>query len=242
MEKYKFQAKNEEVLLEKALEELKVKENEIITKTYEEKGGLFSGKKYTLEVVKISDISQLGKELLKELLLSLNIDANIETKVRDGQINYELFSQNNSVLIGKKGHILNSIQIYLRQAIFTATDIYVNVSVDVEKYKQKQNYFLEKKVKQIAREVTLSKVSVKLDPMDGYTRKMVHSALQGFKYISTESEGEEHPVHFLRDGVRQHRDHRRRAGELQERPPSDHYQNRAPGSSGGHEIPGESGF
>ena len=191
MEKYKFQAKNEEGLLEKALEELKVKENEIITKTYEEKGGLFSGKKYTLEVVKISDISQLGKELLKELLLSLNIDANIETKVRDGQINYELFSQNNSVLIGKKGHILNSIQIYLRQAIFTATDIYVNVSVDVEKYKQKQNYFLEKKVKKIAREVTLSKVSVKLDPMDGYTRKIVHSALQGFKYISTESEGEE---------------------------------------------------
>ena len=191
MEKYKFQAKNEEGLLEKALEELKVKENEIITKTYEEKGGLFSGKKYTLEVVKISDISQLGKELLKELLLSLNIDANIETKVRDGQINYELFSQNNSVLIGKKGHILNSIQIYLRQAIFTATDIYVNVGVDVEKYKQKQNYFLEKKVKKIAREVTLSKVSVKLDPMDGYTRKIVHSALQGFKYISTESEGEE---------------------------------------------------
>ncbi len=95
------------------------------------------------------------------------------------------------MLIGKKGHILNSIQIYLRQAIFTATDIYVNVSVDVEKYKEKQTYFLEKKVKRMAREVTLSKSSVKLDPMDAYTRKIVHSALQGFKYITTESEGEE---------------------------------------------------
>ncbi len=191
MEKYKFQAKSEEGLLDKALNELNVKEEDIISKLYEEKGGLFSGKKYTLEVVKISDIAALGKEILKELLVSLNVDANIETKIRDGQIKYEIFSQNNSVLIGKKGHILNSIQIYLRQAIFTATDIYINVSVDVERYKEKQNYFLEKKVKKIAREVTLSKVSVKLDPMDGYTRKLVHSALQGFKYISTESEGEE---------------------------------------------------
>ena len=47
MEKYKFQAKSEKGLLEKALEELKVKEEDVITKLYEEKGGLFSGKKYT---------------------------------------------------------------------------------------------------------------------------------------------------------------------------------------------------
>lgn len=191
MEKYKFQAKSEEGLLEKALEELNVKEDEILTKIYEEKAGLFGGKKYTLEVVKLSDISVLGKELLNELLLSLNVNANIETKIRDGIIKYEIFSKNNSVLIGKKGHILNSIQVYLRQAIYTALDIYVNVAVDVEGYREKQDFFLEKKVKKIAREVTLSKIDVKLDPMNAYDRKVVHSALQGFKYIDTESEGEE---------------------------------------------------
>jgi len=191
MEKYKFQAKSEEGLLEKALSELKLEEGEVLTKYYEEKGGLFGGKKYTIEVVKLSDIAELGKELLNELLNSLNINANVETKIRDGQIKYEIFSKNNSVLIGKKGHILDSIQIYLRQAIFNAVDLYVNVFVDVEKYKEKQTYFLEKKVKKIARDVTLSKGEVKLDPMDAYTRKIVHNALQGFKYISSQSEGEE---------------------------------------------------
>ena len=191
MEKYKFQAKSEEGLLEKALDELKLKESDVLTKYYEEKGGLFSGKKYTIEVVKLSDIAELGKELLKELLNSLNIIANVETKIRDGQIKYEIFSKNNSVLIGKKGHILDSIQVYIRQAIFNAVDLYVNVTVDVERYKEKQTYFLEKKVKKIARDVTLSKGEVRLDPMDAYTRKIVHSALQGFKYISTQSEGEE---------------------------------------------------
>lgn len=191
MEKYKFQAKSEKGLLEKALTELNLKEEDVLTKTYEEKGGLFSGKKYTIEVVKLSDISSLGKEVLNELLISLNIKANIETKIRDGQIKYEVHSQNNSVLIGKKGHILDAIQVYIRQAIFNAVELFVNVTVDVENYKEKQNYFLEKKVKKIARDVTLSKVDVKLDPMNSYERRIVHSALQGFKYITTESEGEE---------------------------------------------------
>lgn len=191
MEKYKFQAKNEIGLLEKALEELNVKEEDVITKLYEEKGGLFSGKKYTIELVKLSDVAEVGKDILKELLNSLNIIANIETKIRDGKIKYEIFSKNNSVLIGKKGHILDSIQTYVRQAIYNAIDLYVNITIDVENYKEKQNYFLEKKVKKIAREVTLSKVEVKLDPMNSYERKIVHEALQGFKYIKTESEGEE---------------------------------------------------
>lgn len=191
MEKYKFQAKSEEGLLDKALNELGLKEEDVITKSYEEKGGLFSGKKYTLEVIKISDVAEVGKEIIKELLSSLGINANIETKLRDGQIKYQLHSQNNSVLIGKNGHILDSIQTYVRQALLNTLDLYVNITIDVEGYKEKQNYFIEKKVKKIARDVTLSKVDVKLDPMNSYERKVVHSALQGFKYVKTESEGEE---------------------------------------------------
>ena len=191
MEKYKFQAKSEEGLLDKALNELGLKEEDVITKSYEEKGGLFSGKKYTLEVIKISDVAEVGKEIIKELLSSLGISANIETKVRDGQIKYQLHSQNNSVLIGKNGHILDSIKTYVRQALLNTLDLYVNITIDVEGYKEKQNYFLEKRVKKIARDVTLSKVDVKLDPMNSYERKVVHSALQGFKYVKTESEGEE---------------------------------------------------
>lgn len=191
MEKYKFQAKSEEGLLDKALNELRLKEEDVITKSYEEKGGLFSGKKYTLEVIKISDVAEVGKEIIKELLSSLGINANIETKLRDGQIKYQLHSQNNSVLIGKNGHILDSIQTYVRQAVLNTLDLYVNITIDVEGYKEKQNYYLEKRVKKIARDVTLSKVDVKLDPMNSYERKVVHSALQGFKYVKTESEGEE---------------------------------------------------
>lgn len=191
MEKYKFQAKSKDDLLDKALNELNVKEEDVFTKCYEEKGGLFSGKKYTIEVVKLTDIAETGRDIILELLNALNIQANVETKIRDRRIKYEIFSKNNSLLIGKKGHILNSIQTYVRQALYTMLDIYIDLTIDVEKYRQKQDYFLEKNAKKIAREVTLSKIDIKLDPMNAYDRKIVHSALQNFKYIKSESEGKE---------------------------------------------------
>ena len=191
MEKYKFQAKSKDDLLDKALQELNVKEDEVFTKFYEEKGGLFSGKKYTIEVVKLTDIAETGKDILLELLNALNIQSNVETKIRDKKIKYEIFSKNNlniiifseqnSLLIGKKGHILNSIQIYVKQSLYTMLDIYIDLSIDVENYRQKQDYFLEKNAKKIGREVTLSKINIKLDPMNSYERKIVHSALQ--KYL-----------------------------------------------------------
>ena len=150
MEKYKFQAKSKDDLLDKALNELNVKEEDVITKCYEEKGGLFSGKKYTIEVVKLTDIAETGRDIILELLNALNIQANVETKRRDRRIKYEIFSKNNSLLIGKKGHILNSIQTYVRQALYTMLDIYIDLTIDVEKYRQKQDYFLEKNAKKIA--------------------------------------------------------------------------------------------
>lgn len=190
MEKYVFQSKSSKDLLEKSLNELNVTEDDILYKQTEEKSGLF-GKKYTLEIVKLEDAANIGKDILKEMFSGLGMKVNIETKVRDKNIKYEIFSKNNSMIIGKRGHILDSVQTYLRQALYNTLDFYINIQVDVEKYKEKQNYFLEKKVKKIAREVTLTKTDVKLDPMNSYERKLVHDALQGFEYVKSESEGEE---------------------------------------------------
>lgn len=191
MEKYIYKGKNKEELLKTAKEELKVNDEEIMTKITEEKGGLFSGKKYVLEVVKIEDIASLGTELLNDLLAAFNIEGNIEKKIRNSGITYHIYSNNNGVLIGKNGKILSSIQTFITQSINTKIGLHTNIIIDVEDYKEKQNYFLEKKVKRIARDVTLTKSSVKLDPMNSYERRIVHNALSKFDYITSESEGEE---------------------------------------------------
>lgn len=191
MEKLRFEGKKEDILLKSALETLNLSENEIYYSLKEEKAGLLKGKKYILEVVKISDVQELGKELIKNLLKGLNVEGNIESKIREKTITYSIHSENNSIIIGKNGHILEAIQLFVRQAIYARLDIFVNITIDVENYKQKQNYFLEKKVKKLAREVTLTKADIKLDPMNSYERKLIHDALSGFKYVETKSEGEE---------------------------------------------------
>lgn len=191
MEKYKFESKSEENLIENACDEFGLKEEEIIYKTIEEKGGLLKSKKYIIELIKLSDVAETGKEILQELLKGLNIKANIEVKLRDKQIKYDIYSDNNSILIGKRGHILESLQTYLKQALYCLTDIFVLVSIDVENYKEKQNNIISRNAKKIAREVALSKIDVKLDPMNSYERKIVHDAVSGFKYVISESVGEE---------------------------------------------------
>lgn len=191
MEKYIYKGKNKEDLLKAACEELELSENDIFSKTREEKAGLFQGKKIVLEVVKVSDIADLGKQILQNILKGFNVDGQIEKKIREKQIYYIIHSNNNGILIGKNGRILDSIQKYLKQAINSQLDIRVNIILDVENYKEKQNYYLERDVKKIARQVTLSKQSVKLDPMNSFQRRIVHNALSKFDYIETISEGEE---------------------------------------------------
>lgn len=191
MEKYKFESKTEENLIEKACEEYGFKEEDIIYKTYDEKVGILKGKRYIVEFVKISEIAKLGKEILSELLTGLNINANIEVKIKNKQIKYDIYSDNNSILIGKRGHILESLQVYIKQSLYNLTDMFALVSIDVENYKEKQNGFIEKNAKKIAREVALTKMDVTLDPMNSYERKVVHDAINGFKYVVSESVGEE---------------------------------------------------
>ncbi len=191
MEKYIYKGKNEEEILTKALEELGVKKEEIIYKTGEEKGGLFQGKKTVLEIVKLEDVAALGKNILEELLRGFGIKGNVERKIRDTHISYQIHSDKNNILIGKRGKILDAIQTFMKQSINSQVGIFVNIIIDIEDYKEKQNYYLIRDVKKIAREVTLSKVPVKLDPMNSYERRIVHNALTKFEYIDSESVGEE---------------------------------------------------
>lgn len=191
MEKYVYKGKNKEEILKLACNELEVTLEDIIYEESEEKSGLFQGKKTIITIAKIEDIAELGKNILENLLQGYNINGQIEKKVRNNGISYNIHSDNNALLIGKKGRILDSIKTFINSSIKSQIGLHINIIVDIENYKEKQNYFLERDVKKIAREVTLSKMPVKLDPMNSYERRLVHNALTKFDYIETTSEGEE---------------------------------------------------
>ena len=70
-------------------------------------------------------------------------------------------------------------------------DGYVRVKLDTENYRQRRKETLENLAKNIAYKVKRTKKPVSLEPMNPYERRIIHSALQADKYVSTHSEGEE---------------------------------------------------
>ena len=102
-----------------------------------------------------------------------------------------MFSDHNAVLIGKNGRTIESLQTIIRQIVHNETKEFIGIILDVENYKDKRIKNLEYLAKKVAREVKETKVETKLDSMNSYERRIVHSTLSDNKYVYTESVGEE---------------------------------------------------
>ena len=125
------------------------------------------------------------------------MDIPVEIKVT---FNVELLGENMGLLIGKRGQTLDSIQYLTSLVINKGKEKYVRIKVDTENYRQRRKDTLESLAKNIAYKVKRSRRSVALEPMNPYERRIIHSALQNDRFVSTKSEGEEpfrHVVVYL---------------------------------------------
>ncbi len=191
MKIYTYEGKNLEELTLQALKELNVKEEEMLTSVKEETVGLLKKKKYTLTVVLKSDVLAFSKEYLKTLVEGMGVGVNFETLRKDNYLKIILHPDNSSILIGKEGRTLSSIQNVLRAVLTKETGMHINIILDVENYKEKSQKHIERLAKNLAREVQKTKEPVRMDSMNSYERRLIHEVLKDFKGITTESEGEE---------------------------------------------------
>ncbi|MBR4350791.1 MAG: KH domain-containing protein [Bacilli bacterium] len=191
MKIYTYEGKNLEELTLQALKELNVKEEEMLTSVKEETVGLLKKKKYTLTVVLKSDVLAFSKEYLKTLVEGMGVGVNFETLRKDNYLKIILHPENSSILIGKEGRTLSSIQNVLRAVLTKETGMHINIILDVENYKEKSQRHIERLAKNLAKEVQKTKEPVRMDSMNSYERRLIHEVLKDFKGITTESEGEE---------------------------------------------------
>ena len=191
MKIYTYEGKNLEELTLQALKELEVKEEEMLTSVKEENVGLLKKKKYTLSVVLKSDVLTFSKEYLKTLVEGMGVKVNFETLRKDNYLKIILHPDNSSILIGKEGRTLSSIQNVLRAVLTKETGMHINIILDVENYKEKSQKHIERLAKNLAKEVQKTKEPVRMDSMNSYERRPIHEVLKDFKGITTESEGEE---------------------------------------------------
>ncbi len=190
MKKYIYEGKTFEEVKEKALKELDVKEEDTIIKILEEKQGLLK-KSVKIEITTITDIINFIKETINTILSLMNVEVNLEVRRREKNIEIKIFSDHNSILIGRDGKTLDSLQNIIRQIVDRKVGDEYRIMLDIENYRDKKISNLERTAKRIAREVKNTGVETKLEPMNSYERRIIHNVLSQNKYVYTESIGEE---------------------------------------------------
>ena len=122
--------------------------------------------------------------------MDIPVEVKITFDTEEECVNVELIGENMGLLIGKRGQTLDSIQYLTSLVLNKGKEKYVRIKVDTENYRQRRKDTLESLAKNIAYKVKRSRRSVALEPMNPYERRIIHSALQGDKFVSTKSEGE----------------------------------------------------
>lgn len=190
MEKHRFVGKTYEEAVNKAKIELQELEENLIINVIDEKKSLLS-KKCEIEVIEKREIKNFIKEKLVNILREMGYQAEVEIQVKQDIPTYRIYSNNDSLLIGKGGKNLEALQIVLRQIVNTETGINYKFFLDVSDYKEKNEHHLEILARRLAREVVTTKIEVKMDSMNSYERRIVHNVLTNNKKVYTESVGEE---------------------------------------------------
>ena len=192
MEKHRYVGKTKEEAINLAKEELQeVEENLFIKEIEVIEGGLFKKGKVEIEVIEKREVVKDIKDYLVNLLKNMGYTVNIEIKNKEEVPKYVIFSDNDAMLIGKNGKNLKALTTVVNGYLNTELGRTYKFIIDVNEYKEKREHNLERLAKRIAREVATSGVEAKLDSMNSYERRIIHSILSNNKRVYTESEGEE---------------------------------------------------
>ncbi len=156
--------------------------------------------KYTT-VMSNDEIEKRIRTFLNDMFKAMGMEVKIDIDFDDPEcVNIEFSGENMGVLIGKRGQTLDSIQYLTSLVVNKGKDKYVRIKIDTEDYRNRRKQTLESLARNIAYKVKRSRKPVSLEPMNPYERRIIHSALQGDKFVSTRSEGEEpfrHVVVYL---------------------------------------------
>lgn len=150
------------------------------------------------EVPAIAYSEELAKEndaaiFLSELLKQMKIEATVEAAETEDGLRLNILSATDGLLIGRRGETLDALQYIV--SLYMNKDRkengYRRVSVDTEGYRARREETLRRLARKNAAQVARTGRSVAMEPMNPYERRVLHSALQGFKGVTTHSEGEE---------------------------------------------------
>lgn len=196
MEYIEVSAKTVNDAITEACQRLGVTSDKLDYKVVEEGSSGFLGigsKPAVIKAAKKFSVEDNARNFLKDVFsaMDLNVVITIKYDEIDNSMDIDLSGDEMGVLIGKRGQTLDSLQYLVSLVVNKDSENYIRVKVDTENYRQRRRETLENLAKNISYKVKRTKRPVSLEPMNPYERRIIHSALQNDKYVSTHSEGDE---------------------------------------------------
>ncbi|WP_053955123.1 RNA-binding cell elongation regulator Jag/EloR [Inediibacterium massiliense] len=187
--------KTVEEAVKNALDELKVARDQVEIQVLEEPSrgilGFFGTKPAKVKVMIIDSPGDKAIEFLKSIFKDMNIEAKCNTKQNGDQLEVEIIGNDMGILIGRRGQTLDSLQYLVSLVVNKDRDDYIRVVVDTEGYRKKREQTLIRLANKLANQVKIKRKDIRLEPMNPYERRIIHSTLQNHPYVYTKSEGEE---------------------------------------------------
>ena len=139
------------------------------------------------------------RKFLSDIFNAMKLEVEILIQIDEDSrnIDVELKGNDMGVLIGKRGQTLDSLQLLANNAVHKNFETYYKVKIDTENYRVRRKETLQNLAKNIAYKVKRTKRPVALEPMNPFERRVIHSALQNDRYVTTHSEGEDPYRHVV---------------------------------------------
>lgn len=145
---------------------------------------------------------ELAKDLpaaifLRELLEKMGVEARVLAANTEAGLRLRIDSDSMGLLIGRRGETLDALQYLVSLHVNRGAKEYQRITLDTEGYRTRREETLTRLARKTAAQVRASGRSVAMEPMNPYERRILHSALQGFRGVTTYSEGEEPNRHVV---------------------------------------------
>jgi spoIIIJ-associated protein len=184
-----------EEAIEQALVQLDANELEVDIEVIEESKkalfGLFGGKEAKVRVTKKMNTEEIARDFLLNLLSKMGVQAKLNVKLKQSNLYIDMSGAEMAILIGRRGQTLDSLQYLVSLVVNKDREEYIRVILDTENYRQKRKDTLERLAFKLAKRAKKINKDITLEPMNPYERRIIHSALQNNKFVTTKSEGEE---------------------------------------------------
>ena len=196
MKNIEVMGKTTEEAIQNALKELKVTEDKVNIEILDEGSkGFFNFigvKPARVRVTLKRDSVGDATKFLRNVLNAMKVKAEIHAKEENNEIKINLVGPNMGVLIGYRGETLDSLQYLVSLVVNKDHDeTYKRVILDTANYRNTRQETLKRLAVKMGDRVKESGKTIKLEPMNPYERRVIHSALQSNEYVTTHSEGEE---------------------------------------------------